>query len=481
MHAIKAGEIKKFGTKTLAILERHYKGISSRNVLPAVSPGDVAKRFPLRPPERPVGFDTILKDIEEKIIPGVTGWQAPRFFALYPANTSVPAICGDALITGLGAVGLQWEACPSATELEVVVMEWLSHAMGIKEPFTHASLKGGSLIQSTASDIVASVAVCARVKKHAALGVVGETRFHADSSKFVVYMSSDTHFSGAKAARVAGMQVRFIQSKILKNGNYGITASMVETAMKKDISEGKIPCMVELNYGTTNTCGYDSFKGFDKIREKYNVWVHADCAYAGASLVLPDRHKDSRLIQQACTSFNINGSKWLLCGFDSSFLWIRDRSLLLDVYSSSGDFLATAHPTMYAPEYKDWAVPLGRKFRSLRIWMVLNYFGVRGLRGSLTSSIKQADFLRGKIAAHPCTREIVKTDLGLICFVAFSHTTKQNVSEALAACLTSEGFLVYPSKIKDTPFVRIATGGINTTQRDATALRNCISRILKTL
>eukprot|EP01059_Diplonema_ambulator_P031851 TRINITY_DN598_c0_g6_i1.p1 TRINITY_DN598_c0_g6~~TRINITY_DN598_c0_g6_i1.p1 ORF type:complete len:488 (+),score=150.94 TRINITY_DN598_c0_g6_i1:762-2225(+) len=487
MHAIKPKDIKVFGEKTLGILQRHYKGLESKSksVLPKVRPGDVAKRFSKTAPVRPVGFDTIVKDIEEKILPGVTGWQNPRFFALYPANTTVPAIAGDTLVTGLGAVGLQWEACPAGTELEVVVMEWLCDAMGITAPFTHESLKGGGLIQNTASDIIASVAICTRVAKHTQLGVTGPNRYYADSSKFVVYMSSDTHFSGAKAVRAAGMQIHYITPTSI-DGNYGITADLLEAAIEEDIAKGLVPCMVELNYGTTNTCGYDDFEGIARrnLREKYNIWIHADCAYAGASLMLPERHHHSRLIQDACTSFNINGSKWLLCGFDTSFLWVRDRSLLLDVYAATSDYLPTAHPTMYAPEFKDWAIPLGRKFRSLRVWMVMNYFGLSGMRKALKASIKQGDYLRARVSSHPHLSHIVRTDLGLVCFKAVSPSTGDNVSEQLAAHLTSAGFLVYPSKLQHgtkEAFIRIATGGVNTKHADVVALWKAIKAALPTM
>ncbi|KAJ9464690.1 Tyrosine decarboxylase 1 [Diplonema papillatum] len=464
---LKPETLKQLGLETLNLLERHFEKLGkSVDVKPVgLKPGDLAAKFAEGAPSAPSDFSAILKDVEEKIMPGVTHWQHPQFMAYYPANTTVPSVLADAVITALGAVGLQWASCPIGTELEVVVMDWIAKLMGIDGPFLHTSKKGGGMIQSTASDIAAAVAVCARTRKHESLGITGEERFYADSSRFVRYESSDTHFSGKKAARVAGMRCRQIRPELLPDtGNYGITSRQVAAAIEEDLAQGLVPCMVNLNHGTTNTCGYDDPKGFKELAEKYDVWVHADCAFAGSALLLPERHGLSRELQEACTSFNINGSKWMLCGFDSAFLWVRDRRLLLNCFSASCDYMMEdlSAQSVYSPEFKDWAIPLGRRFRSLRVWMVLQYFGSEGIRDFIRDGNRQADYLRAQVDATEGFEQLVSTDLALVC-LCVRNKAGDNVSEAVADALQEAGYFIGASNLRGTPMIRVALGGVNTT------------------
>ncbi|MDQ3230773.1 MAG: pyridoxal-dependent decarboxylase, partial [Pseudobdellovibrionaceae bacterium] len=405
----------------------------------------------------------------------ITHWQHPRFFAYYPATTSIPAILSELLIAALGSVGLQWSANPAATELECVVMDWVMRMLHAPDdsPFLHQSRQGGGLIQNTAGEAMAVVMVAARVHKHLQedAGVHAlEDIYWQDSSSLVVYMSDQTHFSGPKAVRVAGMRLRKISAKRLSHGNYGITADQVREAMNEDRAKGLTPCCVLLNYGSTNTSGYDELESFRGFREQEQVWVHVDAAYAGASLILPEYRERARCIQDLATSFNFNGSKWLLCGFDSAFLFIRDRQLLKAVYAAGGEYLAqTSEEEIYNPEFKDWSIPLGRRFRALRIWMVLSYYGVEGLQQYLRQSIQQATWVRDKIDRSGIFKQVVRTEWGLVCFQLATEDTAKNERflERLNQ-LSEDGkkFLVYPSQLDGQRFVRLALGSVHTQSED---------------
>jgi glutamate/tyrosine decarboxylase-like PLP-dependent enzyme len=413
------------------------------------------------------------------ILPGITHWQHPRFFAYYPATSSIPAVTSELLIAALGSVGLQWSANPAATELECVVMDWIMQMLHADDhsPFLHRSQQGGGIIQNTAGEAMATIMVAARVQYH-----LQERRkdlntdegleevYWQDSSHLVVYMLDQTHFSGPKAVRVAGMRLHIIPAQKLNHGNYGITCEQVRSAMKTDRENGLTPCAVILNYGSTNTSGYDDLISFRGLCELENVWVHVDAAYAGASLILPEYKERALLIQEIATSFNFNGSKWLLCGFDSAFLFIRDRKLLKSVYAASADYLTEANDEdIFNPEFKDWAIPLGRRFRALRIWMVLASFGVKGLQQYLRGNIAQANWFRQMIENSSVLKHLVRTEFGLVCFHLNTEDTSKNEDfiqrmEELSA--HGQKFLLYPSQLDGQRFFRLALGSIHTEEAD---------------
>jgi aromatic-L-amino-acid decarboxylase len=467
--------------QVLEILRTHLNELSNRAIKPSLQAGDLARDFASVPPESPRSIAEILEDFQTKVLPAVTHWQHPRFFAYYPATSSIPAILGELMMATLGSVGLQWSANPAATELECVVMDWLMKLLHAPDdsPFLHVSREGGGLIQNTAGEALAVIMVAARINLHrrdmgdALLTAEQlEQLYWQDSSSLVVYMSDQTHFAGPKAARVAGMRVHRIPARRLTSGNCGIEAWQVRSAMDVDRARGLTPCLVLLNHGSTNTCGSDDLASFAGLRQ--DLWVHVDAAYAGSALLLPEQRQRSLTLQEIASSFNFNGSKWLLCGFDSAFLFVRDRRLLKVVYAAGGDYMAKAQEEdIYNPEFKDWSIPLGRRFRALRIWMVLSYFGREGLEAYLRHSIAQADWLREQIDRSDVFEQVARTDLGLVCFTLKSRDPEATESflERLNH-LSEHGkhFLIYPSQIEGRRFLRAALGGIHTTEADLAIL-----------
>lgn len=471
--------------QTEAILSEHLTHLRAAPVKAQVKPGFLAHQFPQSMPTSGKPLESLLTTVEQHVMPAVTNWQHPKFFAYYPATTSLPAIISEMIIATLGSLGLQWSANPAATELECVVMDWLMdlvHAP-LDSPFRHTSRLGGGIIQNTAGEALAIIMVAARIeahrRSHSTLSV--EELAYQDSSKLVAYMSDQTHFSGPKAVRVAGMRVHTIKATRLPHGNYGITAQDVRDAMEKDRARGLIPCLVQLNFGSTNTCGRDDFGSFLGFAEQENIWLHVDAAYAGPALMLAEWKAMSLAIQAIATSFNFNGSKWLLCGFDSAFLFIRDRNLLKRVFAADGNYLAPVQDEdIYNPEFKDWAIPLGRKCRALRIWMVLSYFGRDGLEKFLRDSIALADYARSRIDASSTLQQFVTTDLGLVCFRLKSDDKAKN-AHFLTAIETSSNngrdFLIYPSMLEQESFLRLALGGIGTTLDDVKEILDACERL----
>lgn len=460
--------LQDLGQQTLELLGRHLSRRPTLPVRPDVKPGDLARQFASVPPSAPTAFAEILRKVEERVLPGVTHWQHPRFMAYYPSSSSVPAILSETIIAALGTVGLQWSASPICTELEVVVMDWVAHMLGIGGDFLHTSGRGGGILQNTAGEAIANVMVCARVRKHRELdtNAAWEDAFYADSSKFVVYMSDQTHFSGPKAVRVAGMRSHQVPAQLV-DGNYRLCRSDLQKAINEDKSAGLVPCALQLNFGSTNTCGLDDAAEFEDLAAKERLWVHVDAAYGGPAWALDEFRAYAEAVSRVATSVNVNGSKWFLCGFDSAFLWIRDRRLLVDVFSASDSFMASAGDGIYNPEFKDWSIPLGRRFRSLRIWSVIEYFGADGLRSFLRAAIHQADWLRTRLDAHAAFDQPVRTRLGLVCIRLANSDSR---TQALGEHLQASGFLIYPSKVEGRSILRIALGGSSTGQEDVESL-----------
>lgn len=290
-----------------------------------------------------------------------------------------------------------------------------------------------------------------------------EDAFYQDASSYVVYTSDQAHFSAEKACRLAGLRCRRVKATLDEaDKNFTLRPSDVQNAIEKDRAAGLQPLALILTYGSTNTSGTDDVASFKQLAEEEKLWVHVDAAYAGAAWSLEEFRKDAQAVSDVVTSVNMNGSKWFLCGFDSAFLWVRDRKLLLDVFSASDAFMADVeHTSIYNPEFKDWSVPLGRRFRSLRIWMVFEYFGTNGLRSYIRDAIDQASYLRQRIEESPHYEQPVNTKFGLVCV---RSTKGEEATKALANHLQAQGYGIVPSKICGAEALRIALGGASTTK-----------------
>ncbi|CAK9070628.1 Aromatic-L-amino-acid decarboxylase (AADC) (DOPA decarboxylase) (DDC) [Durusdinium trenchii] len=453
----------KLGQQTLEAISRFTKSIPQQGVWKDVEPGQLAADFAKEPPVEPTEYGQILQKLETTIFPGALSWQHPKFMAYYPSSSSVPAILSETVIASIGSVGLQWKSNPIGTELEVVVMDWVAQFLGIGPAFHHTSGVGGGIIQNTAGEAMLNIMICARTRMHRRLqpDLSWEDAFHQDSSSFVVYISDQAHFSVEKACRLAGLRCRRVAARL--EGNFSLQPSDVKEAMEKDRAAGLKPVALVLTYGSTNTSGTDDIAAFKDFAQEDDLWIHVDAAYAGAAWSLDEFKKDSQAVSEVVTSVNMNGSKWFLCGFDSAFLWVRDRQLLLDVFSASGVYMADAGElSIYNPEFKDWSVPLGRRFRALRIWMVFEYFGTSGIRSYIQQAIDQANWLRERIEEEPkgLFEQPVTTKFGLVCV----RCPSDEATLGLASRLSELGYGIAPSKICDRDALRIALGSTATTQ-----------------
>lgn len=310
-----------------------------------------------------------MKDVEKFIVPGITHWQHPSFFAYFPANMSFPSLIGDMMGAMFNIIGFSWITSPACTELETIVLEWLRKALELPESFS-SSGKGGGVIQQTASEATL-VALLA-----------SKSRFIKNGKKLeelVFYYSDQAHSSVQKACMIAGIDEKN-QRKIESNELFQLCPKNLEEQIEKDLKNGLSPCFLVATVGTTSSCAVDDLKVLGKICQKYNIWMHIDSAYAGASMILPELRHHLDGVEYAY-SFNFNPHKWMLTNFDCSTMWIQDRSLLIDAFDINPEYLRNkASESGLVIDYRNWQIPLGRRFRSLKLWFVLRTYGIEGIQ-----------------------------------------------------------------------------------------------------
>ena len=396
-------EFRKFGHQVVDWVADYRKRVAKLPVMARTGPGEVRERLPNLPPEKPEPFKKILRDLDDIIMPGLSHWQHPEFFGYFPSNGELSSVLGDYLSTGLGVLGLSWQASPALTELEEVVTWWLQRMMGLS-----ASWSG--VIQDTASTSTLVALLCARERTTN----YGLTRggLQGEKNPLVVYASAHSHSSAEKAALMAGFgreNVRLIPC----DAAYAMRADAVEAAIKKDISEHRQPCAIVATTGTTTTTALDPIEGLAQLRRKYKIWVHVDAAMAGSAMILPECRWMWRGIEEA-DSLVLNPHKWLGAAFDCSVYYVRDAEHLVRVMSTNPSYLQSAADGR-VKNYRDWGVPLGRRFRALKLWLLIREQGVARLRERLRRDIANAQWFAAQVRAAPQWRVLAPVPLQTVC------------------------------------------------------------------
>ncbi|XP_008553493.1 aromatic-L-amino-acid decarboxylase [Microplitis demolitor] len=409
---MEAKEFKEFAKATVDMIVDYNDSLRDRKVLPNVEPGYLSKLIPEEAPEKAESWQDVFNDIERVILPGVTHWNSPRFHAYYPTANSYPAIVGELLSAGVGGVGFSWIASPACTELEVVTMNWLGKMLGLPKEFLNCSEgPGGGVIQGSASEatlvglLAAKERMVRRLKKENPDMEEGIIK-----SKLVAYTSNQSNSSVEKSGLLGSMPMRLlpVDEKCSLRG-----ATLLE-AMKKDREAGLIPCYVVATLGTTGTCAFDNLEELGPICNENNVWLHVDAAYAGAAFVCPEyRHLMAGI--EFTDSFNFNPHKWLLTNFDCSALWVRDSRCLIEAFNVERIYLAHDNEGL-APDYRHWQIPLGRRFRALKLWFVLRLYGVEGLQKHIRHSVNLAKRFESLVESDERFEIITERSMGLVCF-----------------------------------------------------------------
>ncbi|KAK1759469.1 pyridoxal phosphate-dependent transferase [Echria macrotheca] len=399
----------------------YFDNLDKRDVVSTVEPGYLRKLLPAEAPLEGESWTDIQKDIEAKIMPGITHWQHPGFHAFFPCAASYPSILGELYSAALSGACFNWICSPAVTELETVVLDWLAKALGLPECFLSTGpTHGGGVIQGSASEAVLTAMVAARdkyLRETVPAELEGDAREDAIAlkrSRMVALATSRTHSSTQKAAIILG--VRFMTIPVGADDNYALTAPVLAATLAKCRERGLEPFFLTATLGTTDTCAVDDFAGIASALADHvppgtpgEVWVHVDAAYAGAALVCPEVQQATRIAEVSkFHSFDMNMHKWLLTNFDASCLFVRDRAWFVQALSvNQAVYSNNASDGGLVTDYREWQIPLGRRFRSLKIWFVLRSFGVEGLRAYIRRTTQLGEEFAGWVRERKDLFEIL--------------------------------------------------------------------------
>ncbi len=367
-----------------------------------VAPGDIYEKIPYSPPHESEDMDDIMRDFEKVVLPGITHWQSPRFFAYFPANSSYPSILAEMLTAAIGAQCMVWETSPAAAELEEKMMEWLKELMALPKHFH-------GVIQDTAS--TASLVAILTAREKATGHQINEKGF--SNQVFRVYCSAETHSSIEKAVKIAGFGSENLV-KVKTNKLLQMEVDALRDAIGKDIKDKKIPLCVVGTLGTTGTVAIDPLQEIAGVCQEKNLWFHVDGAYAGPVLALPETREMAKGLELA-DSFVFNPHKWLFTNFDCSAYFVKDKEALIRTFEIHPEYLKTKSDKK-VNNYRDWGIQLGRRFRALKLWFVLRNFGVDGIQATLRRHIELAAIIEKKIQEHPKFEMVVPRSLNLLAF-----------------------------------------------------------------
>ena len=450
---MKTDEFKKQGYKVIDWLADYYEHVEEYPVLSQVEPGDIRSKLPEKAPNTGRAHDEILNDMNI-LMPGITHWQSPNFHAFFPCATSGPAILGDLISTGLGVNGMSWATSPACTELETHILDWLVDMMDLPVKFKSNS-KGGGVIQDTASSASLVALLCSREKASN-----GRTNENGSNGDFIAYTSSQAHSSIEKAVKIAGIGKNNMRM-VDVDQNFSMDSSHLRQLIEKDISNGLKPIFVCATVGTTSSTAIDPVNEIGKICKEFGIWLHVDAAMAGPAALC----KEYRFINDGLNyadSYNFNPHKWMLTSFDCSIFYVADRSQLINTMSILPEYLKNKTSTSESVfDLRDWGIPLGRRFRALKLWHVINYYGVSGLQEFIRTHMENTKILRSWIEKEKDFEIVTPTPLTLVCF---RHTKGNNFTEKLLNTINESGkaYMTH-TKLNDQYIIRFSVGQTSTT------------------
>jgi len=400
---INSQEFRKYAHEFVDWMADYLESLEKLPVKSQVKPGDIYRQIPDNPPDEGESMDEIFKDFQNIIIPGMTHWQSPNYFAYFTANSSYPSLLAEMLTSTMAAQCMVWETSPAAAELEEKVLNWLRDMIGLPKLFE-------GVIQDTASTATLVALLTAREKYTSYR--INEIGFQANNY-FRIYCSSEAHSSIEKAVKMAGFGRRALV-KVECDDTLAIKPESLLKCIKDDIRSGYIPLCVVAALGTTGTLAIDPLQPMAKICKKYDLWLHVDAAFAGTALVLPEQRGMIRGIEQV-DSFVFNPHKWMFTNFDCSAYFVKDTESLVSTFEILPEYLKTGtHGKV--KDYRDWGVQLGRRFRALKLWFVIRDFGVEGIRQKVQDHIDWARELGEQIQSEPGFELLDPQHLSLVCF-----------------------------------------------------------------
>ena len=453
-----ADEFRRYGHQLVDWIADYRSRVEDLPVLSQSKPGELRDALPERAPDKGESFDDILADIDRLIVPGITHWQSPNFFAYFPSNSSEPAVLGELLSAGLGVQGMIWETSPACTELETHVLDWLVDMIGLPD-FFKSSSTGGGVIQDTAS----SSALCALVAARERASKLETNRIGIQgTSKMVAYTSSQAHSSIEKAVKIAGIGAENLRL-IDVDEAFAMQPEALARQIAADRDQRLTPFFVCATIGTTSSNAIDPLPAIGRICSKENLWLHVDAAMSGTAALSPEYRFIHEGVEHA-DSYCFNPHKWMFTTFDCDCFYVKSRKDLIDTLSILPEYLRNeATESGAVIDYRDWHIPLGRRFRALKLWFVIRHYGVEGLRHHVSQHIELARQFASWVEADERFELAAPAPLNLVCF---RHLGGDAVNEALMNRLNESGKLYLThTKLNGRLALRMAIGQTMTEER----------------
>lgn len=456
-------EFRKHGHQLIDRIADYRSGVAELPVMSQVKPGELRSALPTSAPQHAEPFEHLLGDLDRLIMPGLSHWQHPGFFGYFPSNGSLASVLGDYLSTGLGVLGLSWQSSPALTELEETSVDWVRQMVGLSDAWS-------GVIQDTASTSTLIALISAREK--ASDYALAKGGLQAHDQPLMIYASAHAHSSVDKAALLAGFgkdNIRYIAT----DANYAMLPEALAAAISEDLANGLQPCAVVATTGTTTTTAVDPLDAIGKIAREYGVWLHVDAAMAGSAMILPECRWMWAGIEQA-DSIVVNAHKWLGVAFDCSLYFVRDPQHLIRVMSTNPSYLQS-NVDDEVKNLRDWGIPLGRRFRALKLWFLIRNEGVEGLQQRLRRDLANAQWLAEKIHAQRDWKVLAPVNLQTLCIrhepEGLSADALDNHTRQWADNLNRSGqAYVTPATLDGRWMVRISIGALPTEQQHVAAL-----------
>jgi len=442
-------DFRRYGRAVVDWIADYYENIETYPVLSQVQPGEIRASLPADPPYQGESFEDMLKDVNDLILPGITHWQSPNFFAYFPANSSAPAVLGELLSAGLGVQGMLWATSPACTELETHVLDWVADMLALPEKFKSNS-SGGGVIQDTASSATLCALLAARERA---------TDFTSNkrglNANLVAYTSTQAHSSVEKAVKIAGLGEQNLRP-IEVDDEFAMRPAALARQIELDRQSGLNPCFVVATVGTTSSNALDPLPQIGQICRQEGLWMHVDAAMAGTAALCPE----FRYIQdglELADSYCFNPHKWMFTNFDCDCFFVADRAALIQTLSILPEYLRNqATESGAVIDYRDWHIPLGRRFRALKLWFVIRHYGVEGLQYHIRRHVALAQDFASWVQADPRFEIVAPVPLNLVCFRLIGG---DQLNQELLTQLNRSGELYLThTKLNDQYVLRLCVG-----------------------
>lgn len=465
-------QFRQYGHQLIDLIADYRQSVAERPVMAQVEPGYLKAALPQAAPRQGEPFEAVLEDVQRLLMPGLSHWQHPQFYGYFPSNGTLSSVLGDFLSTGLGVLGLSWQSSPALSELEETTLDWLRQALGLSGQWS-------GVIQDTASTSTLVALICARERTSGYALTAGGLQ--AQAKPLIVYVSVQAHSSVDKAALLAGFgrdNIRLIPT----DAHYALRPEALQAAIDKDLADGLQPCAVVATTGTTATTALDPLEAIGTIAQAHGLWLHVDAAMAGSAMILPECRWMWQGIERA-DSLVVNAHKWLGVAFDCSLYYVRDPQHLIRVMSTNPSYLQSSVDAQ-VKNLRDWGIPLGRRFRALKLWFMLRSEGLDALQQRLRRDLDNARWLAAQVDAEADWQLLAPVHLQTLCLrhcpAGLDGNALQAHTQAWAARLNASGLAyVTPAQLQGQWMVRVSIGALPTERAHVQALWDALREVVR--